>query len=324
MPFLAAAVPMIAGALGASAATAATVGTVANVAAGAYSAYQGIKGASDAKKAAGQAGSAAQVDINALNDQIKEISRQNALDSAELEKQLTPEVPALRSAANQGILAGLRPDATQQNYTNMLSGSLGQHLQTPLLQAAIARAKADLGMGGKLDLDTRNEVTRHAAATAGTVAQGGLGLGRDVSARDLGLTSLQLQQQRLANATQLGGMEQQGAEFDAGNLLNKIQMLKAISDGNFGRNVAAAQYGESIRQPLVGIDPGSLANIAVGNNNARSAALASQANISGQSGQNWLKLAGQIGGTALTNYQKPTTPSPASYADYVASMSNGH
>jgi len=240
---------------------------------------------------------------------------------------MTPEVPALRTAANNAVLAGVGTSTTD-DYTRGLLSQMAEgkvsNAQTPLLQAAIAKAKADLAMGGNISGETQNAVTRSALAKAGTVAPGGLGLGRDIVARDLGLTSLDLEQRRLVNASQLGGQELQAAQFGTNtafnnnaNLLNAVQLLNAGQGNQFNRNLAAAQYGQSIRQPIVGLDPGAVANIAVGNANNASAAQTNQANIAGQQSQNYMNLAGQFGGQALLAYNNSQTPKTGSAAtDY--------
>lgn len=284
----------------------------AALAGSALTAGASVYNASQARRAAGQAGQSSQVDIDALDAKARQIAQQNATDSAALEQAMTPEVPALRTAANQGVLGGLGTTATD-DYTRGLLSNLAEHkvgnAQTPLLQAAIAKAKADLAQGGRLNDETQNAVTRAALAKAGTVAPGGLGLGRDITARDLGLTSLQLEQQRLANASQLGGQELQLGQLDTNtafnnnaNLLNAVQLLNAGQSNQFNRNLAAAQYGQSIRPPVVGLDPSSVVNLSVGNANALGASQANQANIYGQQSQNWGNLAGQFAGQALLNY----------------------
>lgn len=287
------------------------VGWAAIAAAGASS-YASVSQANAAKKAAAGAGKAGQVDIEALDNLSRQFAQRNAAESAALEQSMTPEVPQLRTAANNAVLAGVGTsnvdDYTRGLLSQMAEGSVS-NAQTPLLQAAIAKAKADLAMGGRLSDETQNAVTRSGLAKAGTVAPGGLGLGRDIVARDLGLTSMDVEQRRLVNASQLGGQELQRAQFDTNtsfnnnaNLLNAVQLLNAGQSNQFNRNLAAAQYGQSIRQPVVGLDPGAVANIAVGNSNNASAALSNQANIYGQQSQNWGNLAGQFGGQALLAY----------------------
>lgn len=290
----------------------------------ALTAYSAISANQQNKKAQGAAAEAArtsQVDIEALDAKTREIAKQNALQSAALEQQLTPEVPALRSAANQGVLGGLGATAAENASQSALMGGLGQDvgskLQTPLLRAAIAKAKADLELGGQLPQDVRNLVTRRALATSGGVT-GNLGLGRDISARDLGLTSLDLENRRLQNAAAIGSQEAGIEQFDVGtqfnnasHQLNIMQLLQALGNNQFGRNLSAAQYGESIARPVVGLDPGSVADVTIGNTNNRTAALSNQANIAGQQSNNYMNLAGQGLGYGLLQYNagnKPVNP----------------
>ncbi len=307
-----------------------------------YSAIKGGNAADKAAQAAQDAAKNSQIDIQKLDAQTRQIAQQNAIDSAALEKSLTPEVPALRTAANEGVLSGLTPDASTNASTAALTSGLGQNvagpLQSPLLQAAIAKAKANLALGGALPQDVQNAVTRHALAQGGSVAGagGGLNLGRDVVARDLGLTSLDLSNQRLAQASQLGGQElalgtenNNTAFNNAAHQLNIVQLLKSISDGSFNKNLLAAQYGQSIRQPVVGLDPGAVAGAVVGNANNAGAAAANQANIAGASGNNYLQLAGNLGANALLSYNKSTaatTPdrsgigAPTTYSQFLANQ----
>ncbi len=288
------------------------------VVATAYSAIAANQQNKKAQGAANAAANASQVDIDSLDAKTRAIAKQNALDSAALEQQLTPEVPALRTAANTAVLNGIGPTAAENASQAQLMGGLGKdvagRVNTPLLQAAIAKAKADLAMGGRLPQDVQNLVTRRALSNSGTVS-GGLGLGRDISARDLGLTSLDLSNQRLQTAGQLGAQEL-GVETENNNTafnnashqLNLVQLLRSLGGDQFGRSLSAAQYGESIARPVVGLDPGSVADLAVGNASNKSAALSNSANIAGRQSQNYLNLAGQIGGNALLQYNQTKKP----------------
>ncbi len=288
-----------------------TVGTTA------YGAIQ----SNQAKKAAQGAANAAKVDINALNEQIKKISTQNAIDSQNLERQLNPEVYALRQAATAGVGSTLKAGESESNrLRELLNDHLNKPLPTPLLQAAIDKAKSDLALGGKIDPETQNLITRHALATSGSVTGGGGSLGRDLTARDLGLTSLGLQNTRLQNASQIGGQEQQGAQMNYQNLLANLAQQGGLSSDNFARYLSAAQLGQSIQAPNVGIDPSSAANIAVGNQNVQSQALANQANIAGQQSQSFLNAAGQFGGLYAMNKMNSGgggTGAKTNYADFV-------
>lgn len=288
--------------------TAAVIGGVASAA----SAANSIKATNDAKKMQQQQMQQAQATTDGLGAKTAELSKQNALASAELERQLTPEVQQLRTQANQNLLGGLSDGRYNMGgEASMLRSQIGNQTTSPLLQAAIAKAQADLGLGGQLSQDAQNMATRRALAQAGTVG-GGLGLGRDLVARDLGLSSMAIEQQRLQNASQLGGQELQMGQFNAGNLLNQIQLLNSLNQGGFGRDLATAQYAESIARPIVGLDPGSAANLQIANQNAQGAASANLANINGQQNQNYINAAGQIGGAlmAYNNYNQPSyTPS---------------
>jgi len=275
--------------------TAAAIAMGVGAASTAYGASQQRK----AQKDAIEAGKSGQVNIAAIDAQTREMARRNALESAELERQLTPEVPQLRTAANQAVMQGLNPSSQQQAAIDSLYARMGGSVSTPLLQAAIEKARADLAQGGQLSVDQRNEAARRGLARAGTVT-GGLGLGRDLAARDIGLTSYQVEQQRLQNAAGLGAQELGREQFNASNFLNQFQALQNYYNNNRSFALGAAQYGQSIQQPIVGLDPSSAANLAVGNQNVSAQALANQANIRGQQAQGLTQLGGQFLGFGLS------------------------
>jgi hypothetical protein len=272
----------------------------------------GIYNQNKASKAAKDAAKAGQVDINAVDEATRRIALRNAQESADLEQAMTPEVPELRRTANQAVLSGVGTSATDDYMRGQLSHMSENQVaagRTPLLQAAIAKAKADLALGGRLDASTQNAVSRAALGKSGQV--GSLGLGRDMVARDLGLTSLDLEQRRLAAASQLGGQELAGAQYQTdtdfnnrAGILNAMGMLNQVQGSQFGRNLAAAQYGESIQRPVVGLDPASAGNLMVGNANNAQAAASNRADMYGAQSQNWMNLAGQFGGAAMMNYNK--------------------
>lgn len=275
------------------------------------------------KKAASAAANAAansQVDIQRLDQTTRDIAMRNARDAAQLEAELTPEVPELRRMANLAVLAGLAPDARQEGAVDSLYGRLNTGLQTPLLQAAIDRAQSDLALGGKLDRETMNAASRAAGARAGTTF-GGLGLGRDLAARDLGLTSYQVGQQRLQNASQLGALELNKESFDATNFLNTFNALQNYNNAKRSYALGAAQYGESIAPPVVGLDPSAAANVAVGNQNASNQAAANQANLAIGRAQTISSGIGQLAGLGLmASMSAPTTQVPQTQLATPASL----
>jgi hypothetical protein len=88
------------------------------------------------------------------------------------------------------------------------------------------------------------------------------------------------------------------------SIMNAIQLMNATQGAKFGRNLSAAQYGQSIAPPTVGLDPSAVVNLSVGNSNAAGAAAANTANIKGQQSQNLLNFGGQLAANALIAYNK--------------------
>lgn len=293
--------------------------------------------AQDAAKAT--TGEATQLDINALDAQARDFARKNAADSKALEDQYSPGVGNLRTGSIQELLANLNGTPQANSLTNRIASSAGTPLtvggpttyDSPLVRAAVAKAQSDLALGGQLDQETRNAVARHAAATSGRVT-GNLGLGRDLTLRDLGLTSLQLQQQRLQNASSVGAQEAalaqgnaafadanaarslQAQQFGRTNLLDSSNVLAGQDNSNFARILAAAQFAQNIAQPKVGLDPSSVVNLAIANKNAGMAGAQQAAGLQSAAANNQGQAAGQVIGTSLgflQDYLKSRQPAPA-------------
>lgn len=296
------------------------------------------KGQADARKAANQATDAAKnagVNIPQVTQQAHDQAIQNAYDSAALERQLNPLAPQLRNQSLQAVIDQLKanPDSKsiQQSLLQQFNAAptgapaFTDYSQSQLSQQAQAKALADLQLGGKLDQETANQVTRSSAAHAGGFG-GGLGLGRDLSARDLGLTSLGLAQQRLATAGAFGSAQDQfnaqhaGAQNAYG--LNAAQLalqqqsqrqglgmgLLSFGQQGFQNALQAAQFGQSIAQPVTGLDPSAIANLAVGNSNQQGAAAQNAAALRGQAANGLTGLGGQLTGfglSSLANMSKP-------------------
>lgn len=331
------------------------------------------------------AGPGGTVDINLAQQAAQAAAQQNAANSAALEAQYNPGAQELRQGSLQSLLdqlnapqqgvegtlpvvptPGAAPVSAQnQALLQQITAQAGQPLQnvgydSPLTRAAIAKAQQDLALGGALPQDVAQLVARKAFAQAGTLTGGrGLGNGRDITARDLGLTSLDLENQRLQQALQAGGAEsnleganaamriaaqqyarnnllqsqgatqadqqaqlqayvqqqqlaQQAAAQQASNYFNQNSLLQSIASGQFGRNLAASQLGQSITPPASGLDPGAIVNLAVGNSNLAANAQQNANATAAQAANNKTQLGGQLIGTALgfaQNYFKPT-PAP--------------
>lgn len=311
---------------------AAIVTGVVSVGTAAYQASKQKKAAKAAEEAAAAAGEAGQIDIGELDKQVRDISTRNAIDSRKLERQLTPEVSSLRTASTSSLMKDLLPTEQQGQLNAGLMSDFNNGLTLPELQRsgllgdAIAKTRADLALGGNLDIDTQNAVTRNALARAGSVQGGtGLNLGRDITARDLGLSSLDIANTRLGNAVNVGKIDQdlnltqqqmQG-EIDKTNRSGRVGLASLLTDlGNqdFQKRLAISQFTQGINQPQVGLDPGSIAALVSGNKATTVGAMQQQAAIAQGAANNQAQLYGQaagaiggIAGSALSSYRKQPT-----------------
>jgi hypothetical protein len=308
---------------------------IITAAAGVYSA---VDSADKARKATNQANDAAKaaaagtgggtVNIASLDQQARDIAAKNAAGSAALEAQYNPGAAELRASSLQQLMNLPSVSPETRTVADQIAAQAGTapsaSYDSPLLRDAIAKAQADLALGGELPQDVRNLVVRNALAKSGAVT-GKLDLGRDLSTRDLGLTSLDLENRRLANAAAIGGqeagLEQGNANLDfqsqlagTNNLFNSANFLSSIDSGQLAAALSKAQLGQNIAQPMSGLDPGSVVNLAVGNSNVAANAQQQSAAIAAEAAKQKQALSGQLLGTGLgfiQNYlNKPKTTAP--------------
>lgn len=289
------------------------ISAVVGAGASAYGSQQQKKAAEKAAAAGGGG-----VDIASLDQQARDLSKRNVADSIALEKQFDPSVAALREQATSSLLPYTGTNnplsSTAQTLRTGLYGDFAKAgdaklEKSGLLNDAVSRARENLALGGALDTATRNEVSRRAAANAGSVGGGGLGLGRDLSARDLGLSAMQLGNQRLQSASALGAQEQdflnaQG-QFGMQNTAQRLSTAGLISDlgqQDFARQFQLAQFGQSIARPQTGLDPSSLVNLTTGNQNAANASAQQQAAIAAQNRNAMIGAAGNLIGAGINAY----------------------
>jgi len=302
----------------------------------------GVQSADASRKAlhaSQDAAKAGKVNIGDVGQQATDQALQNYKTSRALEQQYTPEVTQLRTNSVQDLLAALGPNQYNQkagqiilNQANNPAANLTA--ATPEgLQAAANAAQANLASGNtlptaRLSTELSNLATRNALANAGNTAPGSLSLGRDLTARDLGLTSLQLGQQAqqnllnqinsaastgqgLGNFNLANNQQQIGQnQFAQNNALQQAAALQALSAGDFAKYLSAAQFGQSIQSPVVGLDPSAVANLSVGNSNLAANAGQQQAQFKAQQGNNYSQLLGQLGGIgagAVSSYNKQNT-----------------
>lgn len=287
---------------------------------GAASAVKGLVDSSRAGKTASSAGQNAQVNIPQVSQMATDQALKNIALSRQVENQYNPENQLLRQGSILGLMAQLGQNPNQDIYTHLQEQLNGgplpaQTADSALLRQAVAQASTDLAQGGNLPLDVRNLVARNAAGKSAGLT-GHLGLGQDISARDLGLTSLDLMQRRLTNAQALGQadlgssqfnaqMRQRANEFGATNNLNLAGLMAQLNGQDFSKWLSAAQLGQGIQAPQVGLDPSAIANLAVGNTNAATQAGMNAAGIQAQSGNNLANFGGQLFGYGIGNMTNP-------------------
>lgn len=262
----------------------------------------GTPGQRKFKRAIGMGGSKSpkpgpeSIDLEELSRLAEAQAERNIARGIELEEQYDPTVAQFREEGLQGLLGamqqpgGVSPEVERMLMDRIMAGDLSVDMpelqRSPLLDRVREEAMRDLEMGGQLDAETQNMVARAAAGRASAGGFLGGGMGRDVFARDLGLTSLGLRQQRMGTATQLGAgeeatnLQQQGLRHgvNAQNAqlalqsqqqrLQGLQFLQQERQQEFSNIFGLAQMGQAIPRPVAGLDPGDLASASIADINA--------------------------------------------------------
>ena len=266
-----------------------------------------------AKKAADAAKSVKPVDIGKLAADARENAETNLRQSLQLESQYLPGQAAARAGVGDA-LAGSFSGASQQAREQALMGMLGLAQRggvSNLTRSATDQLMADLELGGNLDPETQAAVMRGALARTGASGITGSQAGRGLTARDLGLTSMQLRNSRIANALQGGQMLSQAEMASQMGL----QQLVGAQTGD----AMAAQQILAGMLPEAGLSSGDLASVTIGNNQQQNQAriAASQAQAAGVQGvasslASGLGLLGRLGGAPSTTTTSASQPDPAS------------
>lgn len=263
-----------------------------------------------AAKQAGKAAAASQVNPEEVARIARDQAVRNARESLALEGALTPENQAFRNESMRALLAQLRggtpyADLAMSTVAGNLAAPIEAADRSALLTDAIDRARQDLALGGELDTATRNEVTRRAAGTAARVGGGRLGMGANVTARDLGLRSLDLANQRLATGGQFGGFEQSLNQQDLLNLLNQRQqqsqlatVLQNMEGARTNRYSNLAGFGQQLQAPSVGLSTADLVNLYTNNATNKATAIQNAAALKAQSAKSLGSVFGSVGALA--------------------------
>lgn len=294
-------------------------GTVVAAGGAAYSANQQKKAAAKAA----EAGRATPVDIKDVSKQAEDQALRNIIRSREVEQNYDPFVAASRDAAIRNFLQQVQqPSATTAKANELALGGYDSPAIKQAVEQAMALSNSNAIPVAELPVEVSNQATRKALATAAGVGGGGLNLGRDLVARDLGLTSLQLGQQaeqnKLNRIQSLLGAGQSQFGVDT----QRIGALANLGGQDFTRALSAAQFTQTLQRPEVGLDPTAIANLATGNVSTENQNRLNQANMIQQqaniNSQMYGQLAGAIG-SGLTGYfgqAKPTNPTKGTVPNY--------
>lgn len=279
------------------------------------------------------------LDIERLNpEELVRLTEQQAhrswLASGALEEEFSPETAALRRESVAGLLGDVRSGGQvtepwvmdqlmrlYQGYGQFSPMDMPEMGGSDLYDAARAQVMAELQLGGQLSPEIRNLVSREAAQRAGGSGFLGGQIGRDIGARDLGLTSMGLQQQRLQAALGLGQSEmglaerQQGLKASlnaanrqleqqqAGTQMNLASMFSGARQQELSNRLGLAQFGQGIERPMGSLDPGALASAYIADINQRNQlvnqGMVAQLGAESKAKESQLGLGGQVVGGIL-------------------------
>lgn len=276
-----------------------------------YSGAMVVKGAVDiysadqtSKDMKGLAGSMAYepIDLDELDGIIRGLSMRNLEDGIAAEERFRPEFAAMRGEADAAMRERLRTSGRDQfselreRYMSDLMGEdtfldMPELQRSELMDASYAQALGDLELGGQLPREIQNQVMRQAMAQGGADRMGTQS-GRDIVARDLGLTGMGLRNQRLQTAAGLGQFQTQqntgqqalrdsinraNMQIGANRRGERAQGLSFLEELGFRDYAAATQSAQGTPLPQMGLDPGSAADIIIADKQAQSAAMQAQA-----------------------------------------------
>lgn len=150
---------------------------------------------------------------------------------------------------NKRVLGDATKLATDTNVYNQEELRRMLKVAIPGYDDMVAKGTSLIGawMNGELPADVVAQIRRNAAERSGAGGYGGTGMGRNLEARDLGLTSLQLTQQGLSSAERwMAGLKNLSVPqaFDVTSMfLSPSQRLNAAQGnvtGQFNRDLMAA------------------------------------------------------------------------------------
>lgn len=243
-----------------------------------------------------------------LNALATRFDKDRAKNRIEFQKELDPELAALRQKGKEELLAQAELDKTTTDSAKVAKELFNEVKQAdPRMQALkeslITRAQADLDAGATLPPEYQAELVRAGLTQA---SQGGIGFDKSTIgggvARALGSAGLQLAAARANEAQQLAQSAQNITNSRVNILATVFPKLRDLESVNRQDALVNFQVGDSAL-PQVGLTGQDAVNIQIAKTKAKGALLQKGADIKSQEAVNQGQYTGALigAGTSLVS-----------------------
>jgi hypothetical protein len=220
------------------------------------------------------------LDIAKVITDARTNAAQNYQQSFALEQQYNPQQAALRSQNNASLSNLVSGNTPQQTAANNFLGTFNSPVTTgaaaatnPLLQQSNAAILAQLGLGGALPADTQAQIAKASLEQGGAAGISGSGAARGLVARDIGTSSLNLLNQRIGAAqtagTNTASLNLQGQQLSLQDYIARLGGAQNAAGQQTQNASLLASYTNAQQLPTSGLDPGAIASLYAGQNNAQ-------------------------------------------------------
>lgn len=234
------------------------------------------------------------LDISKVIADSRTAAAENFKGSIDLENQYRPGTAALRSttdAALGNMAAGRTAGLAARNNLLESSGSSqidlsGVGSSNPLLAESSSRIMSNLRLGGHLGQDAQSAAVQAALEKGGAAGISGSGAARGLVARDLGLTSLGLENQRIGAAqaagTSMSQLDLQGQQLKLSDYLGRANFASGAAGQDIQSTGILGNLIDGRALPTSGLSPGAIAGLYTAGNTADNQNAANQAAIAQQ------------------------------------------
>lgn len=283
------------------------------------------KAASAQKKGLEQQNSLLKNNMNPdkLNSLAERFDKDRARNRIEFQKEIDPELAALRQKGKEELLAQAELDRTTTDSAKVAKTLFnevqeGDPRMQALKESLITRAQSELDAGATLPPEYQAELVRAGLTQA---SQGGIGFDQSTIgggvARVLGAAGIQLQQQRSQQAAELASAAQNITNSRVNILATVFPKLRDLESVNRQDALVNFQVGDNAL-PQVGLTGQDAVNIQIAKTKAKGALLQKGADIKAQQATDQGAYTGALigAGTSLVSgvlgsYGKASTSSNA-------------